>query len=1152
MPTLPNISARALWLLLAALAVALAAVPSAGARKPPSIRTPGYKGTTKAPKTVSVTPAPKPVKVGVGDPPSVLVDAAGTSHVVWKDRFGDRPTLHYCRIKRGTSGCDVTKDFAQTTPSASQPLAVAYGDTLVLLTQRGTSSAQGAVIAYVSDDGGEIFNEAVVGGPVADPGGGGPDTSQLNLWSATTFGAPGSERIALAYSGGYVQVVRPGSPPTPMFDLTPENDEDRVLGPYAGVAPSGTGLVAAFQVGNRTGVRTWNGTGEVTDPGQWTPRVTIAGERPLLSGGPGGTFLQTQDFTVSSKTPLQLRKLGATGTPSAPITLSTTPAANTAAPVQDAAGNVITAWSHGTRGADPRDEVASRIVAGGSRTAGAEKALYSVKSPAGIVGPAVAVAPDGGGFVGMRQFARAGGESSVIVNGFGTLKATGKLGLGSEPGGGPSTVPGVTETCSRIEFAAVDVVGQGGCLLGAVNNKQVKVSETTIRLNGLEIVPGKDVKILLNSRARTIDTTGSVTVQVRSDDITIPLFRGELHLQLPSESDNDATVAPGCSGQKLFAFDSGVSEPSIKGFPIQGQIAAFLKPDSVCIPVSLSLPKALGGIRGNTVLEADNKRGLHVESVEIFAPTIPVGPVLIQDLQVRYTAGPSGQDTWSGGARVTFPPGFVLGASVTFQGGDFKSASVTVSPTPWPGTPLFSGVYLSRVTGSFGVDPLKLGIGARIGALPTNPPDGYAVTVDGSVTATFGDPFTLEASGVGALFGIQVARIDLLINSDFYFQASANVDIDLTIAAFSGGLKAFIDGPRKQFGGEINARVKVFGYDAAAGEAVISSRGIGGCAKILDGTIEIGAGYKWGDPVPFGVDTTWGSCNLTPYRLTAPGPGTRSAGAFAAQASGFPVAAGKTLASVKLVGAGGPPSVVLVAPGGERITPVVADDPAAKGAKAIAGISPKENATYIAIPKPAAGNWGIEVQPGSPGVAQVMQALPLPEPKVTAKVGGKGRARTLTVTSTPVQFRTFTFFEVTPRGERLIGVTDGTGGKLKFTSAPGDGGKRVIEAAVAQDGIPRERVQVASYIAPAIPRPGAVKGVKVARSKGGVLVTWRGGTGATSFLVAVNAADGRRNVLVAKRRTLRVAAIPKGDRVTVTVRARNSAGKLGRAATGRG
>src|SRR5215207_4631439 len=294
--------------------------------------------------------------------------------------------------------------------------------------------------------------------------------------SAATFGAPGSERIALAFAGGYVQVVRPGVPPTPMFDLTPGNDDD-VNGPPS-VAPGGNGLVFASGVGGGSTVRTWNDTGDVSDPGQWSPPVQVPGVRPLLSGGPGGTFLQTQDFTVGTKTPIQLRKLGADGTPRPPITLSAT-SGNPAVPVQDAAGNVITAWSHRTRGANSRDQVASRIISAGGSRVGVTKVLYSVGSPAGILGPSVSVAQDGGGFVGLRKFVPSSspgaGPGDIIVAGFGTSKSTGKLGLGSEPGVGPSTVPGVTETCSRIEFAAVDVVGQGGCLLGAVNNKRVKV-----------------------------------------------------------------------------------------------------------------------------------------------------------------------------------------------------------------------------------------------------------------------------------------------------------------------------------------------------------------------------------------------------------------------------------------------------------------------------------------------------------------------------------------------------------------------------------------------------------------------------------------------------------------------------------------------------
>jgi hypothetical protein len=49
------------------------------------VTTPGYRGTRKPPRTTSATPVPKPVKVGDGDVPTVLVDAGGTAHVAWND-----------------------------------------------------------------------------------------------------------------------------------------------------------------------------------------------------------------------------------------------------------------------------------------------------------------------------------------------------------------------------------------------------------------------------------------------------------------------------------------------------------------------------------------------------------------------------------------------------------------------------------------------------------------------------------------------------------------------------------------------------------------------------------------------------------------------------------------------------------------------------------------------------------------------------------------------------------------------------------------------------------------------------------------------------------------------------------------------------------
>ena len=237
--------------------------------------------------------------------------------------------------------------------------------------------------------------------------------------------------------------------------------------------------------------------------------------------------------------------------------------------------------------------------------------------------------------------------------------------------------PGVLETCSRIEYhSAIDVVAEGGRLLGAVGKPGTKVSEGTIHLNGLEIVPDPNVKILLNSRAKTLDTTGRVTVQMRLEDtIVIPLLHEELHLKLPSEPDN-TQAAPGCSGTKLLGFDSNVSNPSLKGFPIQGQVAVYLGPDSACIPVSLGLPKAFGDIHGSAVLRLTNEDGLSLIDEDLRS-----GPLsrAVARREAQHRVQKLGNQ-WDGAATIGLPPqpgGLKLGGSVRFADGAFEGATFT-------------------------------------------------------------------------------------------------------------------------------------------------------------------------------------------------------------------------------------------------------------------------------------------------------------------------------------------------------------------------------------------------------------------------------------------------------------------------------------------
>src|SRR3954447_26252012 len=128
-----------------ALVAACAVAPPAGAGQ--SITTPGYKGTTKVPKTRggTTTAKPRPVALGAGQDPAVIVDAAGTAHIAWNEGT----TLHYCRFRRGAQACEAQQSWPQKTLSWA-PVVVAHGDQVLILREDG-QDAGGPVRAFVSD-----------------------------------------------------------------------------------------------------------------------------------------------------------------------------------------------------------------------------------------------------------------------------------------------------------------------------------------------------------------------------------------------------------------------------------------------------------------------------------------------------------------------------------------------------------------------------------------------------------------------------------------------------------------------------------------------------------------------------------------------------------------------------------------------------------------------------------------------------------------------------------------------------------------------------------------------------------------------------------------------------------------------------------------
>lgn len=1118
------------------LALAVAAPPGALAAK--AYKSPGYRGTRRVPRTIAPAP-PRPVVLAqAGERPQVLVDAAGTAHVVWNERTQDQPdTLRYCRLRRGGAGCEATQALVPAQPydggnapgfnnDVGVPRVLALNGQLILLTNRypnvvpspdGETSSSNTYL-FSSEDGGSSFGPPALVGT-------GQTSGEPAVW-----GPPDAPRIGLVSDtqtgGTFFQPIVPGRFSRATANLGADG-VDSAVAPFE----DGTVAVAYATIASVVHVRIWSGQGDPLDPGTWSDQ-TFPGEEPRLASGPAGTFLLSRTADAARQQEVRRVTRGGLG---AAAKLPQTTSSGIGDLVQDGSGR-LTATYRQLVGGD--EQLFARTSTDGVRWSPA-RLLRSAPVTTGLWESDAGAAADGGGFVVTRE-APGGALGPIVAVPFGSQRATGQPGLGALTGGAGD--PSVVETCQKISFGAVRVLSDG-CLLSAAGRAGVKVSEGPLRLNGLEIVPEGSARILLNARARTIDTSGTVRVQLRAPGIEpIVLFRGELHLSLRDESaaaSRGGGAAGGCSGQRLASFGAGST--LLKGFPIEGSIDVFLTPDNVCIPVALGLPRAFGGIRGDAVLRADNERGLHVDTLAIAVKQAFIGPVLLEDLLISYTAS---SDEWIGRAQLGLPPqpgGAKLAAGVRFAGGAFREGSLRLT-FPKPGLPLdpFAASYLSHVSGEFAIDPLTLAVGAGIGVVPTGPI--YAFEVDGRLTAVFRDPVTFTFDGTGKLFSFPVATTRVIVRTDGFASARGEVSLGLPGVSVRGGLDAFADLRSRSFGGDVRGEVCIAGICPASGEAVLSSRGIGACVTQI---VDYGFGYRWGAPIT-SVDVMFGSCDLAPYRVSAP------AGAARAAADGsVTVSGGTPLLSLKVTGAGGAPSVVLVSPSGERIVPSAE---AVDGQPAYARAVGELNATYVAVQRPVAGTWRVEADPAGPAIAEIAQAANLPAPSVSGRVGGKARARVLRYRVTTGNGLTTTFVERWSGGQRALGSARAKAGTLRFAPAPGPAGRREVVALVARDGVPRLERTVATYTAPPPARPAKVRGLRISHGARAATVRWRGVGGARTYAVRVETPDGRRQlrVLNAKARSLKVAAVGRRERIAVTVSARDAAGRSGPAARVRG
>ena len=184
---------------------------------------------------------------------------------------------------------------------------------------------------------------------------------------------------------------------------------------------------------------------------------------------------------------------------------------------------------------------------------------------------------------------------------------------------------------------------------------------------------------------------------------------------------------------------------------------------------------------------------------------------------------------------------------------------------------------------------------------------------------------------------------------------------------------------------------------------------------------------------------------------------------------------------------------------------------------------PSTGQTLIEIPHAAAGSWTLQAAPGSPAVKSVQVARRLPEPKITAHVGGRGSRRVLHYALTPQPGLSVRFVETVDGGSTPIGSARGAHGTISFSPSLGSSRSRTITAQIIRNGQLSATKAIARY-SPGTTRPGRPSRIQVHHAHSGWTISFRAGANTTEHLVTVHFADGAQLLF----------ALPK-PRHTVTI-----------------
>ncbi len=1104
-------------------------------------RSPGYKSKLSFGKVVAA-PLP-PITLGTGKYPNLLVDEAGTAHIVFAQDGGTTApdTISSCNLQRGIKSCAPSgtvpnpkgpepsegAEFEGNQPYLNHdyygPVPLDMGNQLFVVERRFPEVFR-TPAGTLSDS--NVFEWSSVDGGATITGPGEIGDNQM-AGGAVVYGeasAPSVGTISATETGGtFFQGSTGGRFTTAKAQL---GTGDQAY--YGSLALDGTRPVAAFaDLSGHVFVREWSGQGDVNDASTWST-ASFPGYQPHIVGGASGVFVLYSDSPINGGN-LQLRQITGGQPSGAPVALGTSASPPTIS--EDPTGRIALAYT---------DQLGIEVRTSTNGAAFSPPALAAAIPAGQTIGHLVSAATtDGGGFVSFVQNpAGSEGIGPIEVAAFGTQLATGRPGLGPLPGGGIGSAAGdqlATSTCLTASFGVLALENlAGGCWAHASKNPNLDISTGEVDINGLRIIPDPGVSIAIEPKQHIIETTGDVRVVLSTGRVELTLWKGRLQVKLDA-------------GKELL--DLPPVPTLIEGFPIEGHVDVKFVKGAVQVPISLKLPAYFDGVTGGVTLEASTGHGLKLSSLKFEVGDANFGAVELKKVLVEYT--PLQGEVWKGSGEILIPAGggaLTATASIEFDKGEFKSGSLDLG-LPYPGIPLDDDdpppqLYFTHGGLGLGLNPLKLTGTVGFGVIPLpggSGPHDYAFSLDGELSAAFGKPITITLKAQGFLYKVELAQATLTYKIPDQVELTSKVHLELGLVEFEGKLGAIIDAKNKVFGALVESDVTLklaatvhihgpsfainnYGFAIYEPPPGIGVPVIGG----VWGTVT----YHWGDALPnvYLYKEKFSGA----YTAGIPKAGGSRVHAHAA-AAGFTVPAHAPSVSVVVHGSGGAPSVVLIAPDGQRITP---NGSAVGGETFDAFPEPKTSTTYVGIVNPKAGSWSVEQAAGSSiPIAGVEYSAGEGEPKVTGKLGGNARRRALRYHATLPANVGATLVEQAHGFSHVIGEVHSGSGTVHFRPAFGPYGRRQIVAQLTEESLPISSETVGSFVVPKPPPPGRAKKLHVSAKGHAFAFSFVPPTNSAHTLLRIVATDGRhlQEIVPARTRHGSVPVIGFGDGITVTV-----------------